>query len=102
VITEIRPNTKKARDFSLLAKVFNLLGKRQVSEAIAYVRQEFSSPCKYFSTAFQPLANIGIYPGIGKGDSPILDVAVKQLQTLPPPDRTKSFEIIRCNSGNNS
>src|ERR1700735_1059526 len=40
MITKVRSNAKKARDFSLLVKVIELLRKRKVGKSIAVVRKK--------------------------------------------------------------
>jgi hypothetical protein len=74
VIAQVRTDTENARDLPLLVKVFQLLRKRQVDEAIAIVGQEFIFPFEVLLYCFQALADIGIDSCIRKGDPPVLDI----------------------------
>ena len=82
VVTEMGADAQEASNLVLLMKVVDLLVKPQVTEAVAIVRKKFLFAFKVLLHGLQPHADIGGDPGIGKSNSPIMNVAVDQLQIL--------------------
>src|SRR5690242_16267203 len=80
VITQIRTDAQEAGNLVLLMKVVDLLVKPQVAEAVAIVREKFLFAFKVFLHGLQPHADIGADSSIGKSNSPIMNVAVDELQ----------------------
>src|SRR6266849_10247295 len=92
MITEVWPNTNKAGDLLLLAEMLQLLVEVQIGQAVAIVGEEFLFAVQVFFHRLEPLADVGVDARIYKGDPPVVDVAMEQLETLSPAGQN---EVIR-------
>src|SRR6516164_2093157 len=82
VITQIRTDARETGNLVLLTKVVDLLVKSQVAEAVAIVCEKFLFAFNVLLHGLQPHADIGADSSIGKSNSPIMNVAVDELQIL--------------------
>src|SRR5579859_399382 len=77
VITEVRPDTKKAGNLALVVKMVQLLRKGQVGQPVAIVRQELVFSVQVFLNRFQALTNIGVNSRIRECNAPIVNIAIQ-------------------------
>ena len=82
VVTQIRTDAQEAGDLVLLMKVVDLFVKPQVAETVAIVREKFVFAFKVLLHGLQPHADIGGDSSIGKSNSPIMNVAIDELEIL--------------------
>src|SRR5262249_22570078 len=92
VITQIRADAQEAGDLVLLMKVVDLLVEWQIGDAIAIVGEELIFAFKVLLHGFQPHTYIGANFSIGKRDSPIVNIAIDELQIFAT---VGQHEIIR-------
>src|SRR6516162_7049459 len=82
MITEIRLHAGETGDGSMLPKVIKLLGQRQVTQAIAVVREELFFVSNDAFDCPQPLSNVRLQPSLHERLFPIVNVASHQIELL--------------------
>src|SRR6266566_4644069 len=82
MVAEVGSDAEKTRNFIVLMKMVELLLEGQIAQTIAVVGQKLFLSMQIFLYRFQALADVGTDSSIGKGDSPIVNVAVEQFETF--------------------
>src|SRR6266567_429336 len=89
MVAEVGSDAEKTRNFIVLMKMVELLLEGQIAQTIAVVGQKLLLSMQIFLYRFQALADVGTDSSIGKGNSPIVDITLEQLEILPPTGQNK-------------
>src|SRR5690349_2361581 len=85
-------DTYETADLVLFEKMIELSGKGKIRKAVTIVSEEHLFPIEIFFHRLQSLTYVGSQSGIRKGDSPVVDVRIQQVETFPT---LRKYEIIR-------
>src|SRR5690242_8669478 len=90
---EVGFDGKKGGRLALCMEILDQTREWKVRHAIAVVRQKDFIASEVLLNAPETLTDIRVCPGIHKGDSPVLNIPLYQLDLLAPIGQNK---IIRC------
>ena len=96
VVAQVRLDAHEAGHRVLPAELLELMGKRQVAEPVAVVREEFGFVADDALDGLQPLADVRLQAGLDERDLPVVDVAGHQLELLPA---LRQDEVVRQRLG---
>ena len=92
VIAQVRLHAQEAGDLVLLVKMIELQIERKIAETVAVIGEEFFFALQVFLRGLQTHADVRVDTGVSKGDPPVVNVAVDQLEVFAA---ARQYEIIR-------